>query len=70
MDKQPPIMKNFALLLLSFVLAAGCAFAAPSADEILVASDAIRNPGRDFSITVTLTEFQVGKQIDTSTLVS
>ncbi len=63
-------MKNFALLLLSFVLAAGHAFAAPSADEILVASDAIRNPGRDFSITVTLTEFQAGKQIDTSTLVS
>ncbi len=44
--------------------------AAPTADEILAASDAIRNPGRSFSVTVTLTEFQAGKQVDTSTLTS
>ena len=44
--------------------------AAPSADDILAASDAIRNPGRPFSVTVTLTEFQAGKQVDTSTLTS
>ena len=48
----------------------GVAWAAPGADEILAASDAIRNPGRSFSVTVTLTEFQAGKQVDTSTLVS
>lgn len=44
------------------------AVAAPNADEILAASDAIRNPGRSFSVTVTLTEFSGGKQVDTSTL--
>ena len=44
--------------------------AASSAEDILAASDAIRNPGRAFSVTVTLTEFQAGKQIDTTTLVS
>lgn len=42
----------------------------PSADEILAASDAIRNPGRSFSVMVTLTEFSAGKQVDTSTLQS
>ena len=46
------------------------AWSAPGADEILAASDAIRNPGRPFSVTVTLTEFQTGKQVDTSTLTS
>ncbi|MDO8450844.1 MAG: outer membrane lipoprotein-sorting protein [Rhodoferax sp.] len=52
------------------MLAPGWAWSAPSADEILAASDTIRNPGRPFSVTVTLTEYQAGKQIDTSTLVS
>jgi len=56
--------------LFVLLLAPGLAWAAPSADELLVASDAIRNPGRAFSVTVTLTEFQAGKQVDTSTLVS
>ena len=46
------------------------AVAAPSADEILAASDAIRNPGKSFNVTVTLTEFSGGKQVDTSTLTS
>lgn len=46
------------------------AWSAPSAEDILAASDAIRNPGQPFSVTVTLTEFQAGKQVDTSTLVS
>ena len=44
--------------------------AAATADEMLAASDAIRNPGRSFSVTVTLTEFQAGQQTDTSTLTS
>jgi outer membrane lipoprotein-sorting protein len=61
---------NKFLVYLSFWLAIGSASAAPSAEEILIASDAIRNPGRPFSVTVTLTEFQAGKQVDTSTLVS
>lgn len=46
------------------------AVAAPGAAEILAASDAVRNPGRSFSVTVTLTEYQGGKQVDTSTLTS
>uniref|UniRef100_UPI00351D23A9 outer membrane lipoprotein-sorting protein n=1 Tax=Rhodoferax sp. TaxID=50421 RepID=UPI00351D23A9 len=58
------------LFFLLFMLAPGWAWSAPSADEILAASDTIRNPGRPFSVTVTLTEYQAGKQIDTSTLVS
>ena len=64
------IMKSFVAVLLSLMLGHGLAGAAPSAAEILTASDAIRNPGQPFSLTVTLTAFQAGKQVDTSTLVS
>lgn len=64
------MMKSIFLLLLSLLLGSGAVYATPSADEILAASDAIRNPGRPFSVTVTLTEFQNGKQVDTSTLTS
>ena len=63
-------IKSIFPLLLSLLLGSGAVCAAPSADEILAASDAIRNPGRSFSVTVTLTEFQNGKQVDTSTLTS
>lgn len=63
-------MKSLVLFFLSTLFAAGFAWSAPDADEILAASDAIRNPGRPFSVTVTLTEFQNGKQVDTNTLVS
>lgn len=63
-------MRSLLLFLLSFLLGQGLAWPAPSAHEILAASDAIRNPGRPFSVTVTLTEFQAGKQVDTSTLIS
>ena len=59
------------LLLLSALLAPHrTAFAQADAQAILAASDAIRNPGRPFSVTVTLTEFQAGKQVDTSTLMT
>lgn len=62
-------MKSIRLLaLLGCLLVLPLAHAAPSAEEILVASDAIRNPGKPFAVTVTLTEFQNGKQVDTSTL--
>ncbi|MHB1200350.1 MAG: outer membrane lipoprotein-sorting protein [Polaromonas sp.] len=63
-------LKSLGLFLFSFLLASGLAWSAPDADGILAASDAIRNPGRPFSVTVTLTEFQAGKQVDTSTLTS
>jgi len=69
-EKDSKIMKSLILFLLSCMLGLGAVSAAPTADEILAASDAIRNPGRPFSVTVTLTEFQAGKQVDTSTLTS
>lgn len=46
------------------------AVAAPNAQALLAASDAVRNPGQPFKVTVTLTEFEKGVQVDTSTLVS
>jgi outer membrane lipoprotein-sorting protein len=68
-----PSKRNFlirsALLAASASLGAS-AFAAADAQRILAATDAIRNPARPFSATVTLTEFQAGKQVDTSTLVA
>ena len=63
-------MKLPGFFLAAIMFGSGLASAAPGADELLAASDAIRNPGRAFSVTVTLTEFQAGKQIDSSTLVS
>jgi outer membrane lipoprotein-sorting protein len=44
--------------------------AAPDAQALLAASDAIRNPARPFRVVVTLTEFEKGAQVDTTTLVS
>jgi len=64
------VVKPYFALLCSLLLAPTLVLAAPTAEEILVASDAIRNPGKPFSVTVTLTEFQARKQVDTSTLVS
>ncbi len=63
-------MKVLRSFLGFFLLGISSAWGAPNASDILAASDAIRNPGRPFSVTVTLTEFQGGKQVDTSTLVS
>jgi len=57
----------FASLLIT---AAAVCQAAPNAQDILVASDAVRNPGRPFSVTVALTEFQDGKRVDASTMVT
>lgn len=60
-------------LQLAFLLLIGlpwAADAAPDAHKLLRASDAIRNPGRPFSVKVTLTEFEAGKQVGTSTLMS
>jgi outer membrane lipoprotein-sorting protein len=46
------------------------AIAAPDAQALLSASDAIRNPGQPFRVTVTLTEFEKGTQVNTTTLIS
>jgi outer membrane lipoprotein-sorting protein len=43
-------------------------YAIPSAQEILAASDAVRNPDYPFGMTNTLVEYRNGKQTDTSTL--
>ncbi|MCA0239448.1 MAG: outer membrane lipoprotein-sorting protein [Proteobacteria bacterium] len=48
----------------------GAAGAAPDAQALLTASDAIRNPSQPFKVTVTLTEFEKGQQVDSTTLVS
>ena len=61
---------SFVLLLSVLLVPYRAAFAQADAQAILAASDAIRNPGRPFSVTVTLTEFQAGKQVDTSTLMT
>lgn len=63
-------MKIHGWIATTLLLCNSIASAAPSAEEILVASDAIRNPGKPFSVTVTLTEFLNGKQVDSSTLTS
>ena len=63
-------MKIVRWLVSVVALVPALVWAASSAEEILAASDAIRNPGQPFNVTVTLTEFQAGKQVDTSTLVS
>ena len=44
------------------------AHAAPSAQAILAASDAVRNPAKPFSVVVTLTEYRDRKQTDANTL--
>ena len=46
------------------------AHAAPDAQALLAQSDAIRNPNQPFRVTVTLTEFEKGQQVNTTTLVS
>lgn len=46
------------------------AWAAPDAQALLAASDAIRNPGQPFKVTVTLTEFEKGVQTESNTLLS
>ena len=55
--------------LFAAVLTASAA-AAPDAQRILAASDAVRNPGRAFSVAVALTEFQDGKRVDSSSMVT
>ena len=47
---------------------ASIAQAAPDAQAILAASDAVRNPGKPFGLTVTLIEYRGGKQTDGNTL--
>ena len=54
--------------LLLPLLGAPHAAAAPDAQATLAASDAVRNPGKPFGLTVTLLEYRNGVQSDSSTL--
>ena len=59
-----------AALCLASVCLGAPAGAAPDAQRIVVASDAVRNPGRPFSVNVALSEFQDGKRVDASSMVT
>jgi hypothetical protein len=59
---------NRVLLAAWLALLAGVACAAPGAQALLAASDAIRNPGKPFGLTVSLVEYRNGRQVDASTL--
>lgn len=61
-------MSERAFLALGLLALAASALAAPNAQEILAASDAIRNPDRPFGLTVALVEYRDGKQNATNTL--
>ncbi len=63
-------MNTKALIGAALLAISALALAAPDAQRILAASDAVRNPGRAFSVNVVLTEFQDGKRVDTSSMVT
>ena len=52
----------------SLTLLSAIAQAAPSPQAILAASDAVRNPDKPFSLTVTLVEYRNARQTDGNTL--
>jgi hypothetical protein len=57
-----------AALMAALSLSMGSAVAERNVQDILAASDAIRNPDRPFGLTTTVTEYRDGKQIDVSVL--
>ena len=59
----------FAVWALAFALPVHTSHAAPSAQEILAASDAIRNPGKPFGLTTSLIEYRNSKQVGGNTLI-
>ncbi len=65
-----PNRRLFTATLLLTALGVPSARAAPQAQALLAASDAVRNPGQPFVTTVTLTEFRAGRRVDGNTLVS
>jgi hypothetical protein len=56
------------LLALGAMSLTEAAQSAPDAQQILAASDAVRNPGRPFGVTVALLEYRDGRQTDGNTL--
>ena len=65
MTRTVPALALAALALLAFAASA----AAQSAQEIIAASDKVRNPGKPFRVTNTLTEYVSGSARNSSTLV-
>jgi outer membrane lipoprotein-sorting protein len=61
-------MKRLTTLLFVAATLAAPAFAAPTPQQILVASDAVRNPDFAFGLTNTLVEYRHGKQTESSVL--
>ena len=61
-------MKLRALIAAVLLAIAHAVQAAPTAQAILAASDAVRNPDKPFGLTVTLVEYRNGKQTDSNTL--
>lgn len=74
MHTRAQFIRSFASLFVGGffggLFASGSVQAAADAQAILAASDAVRNPGQAFRVTVTLTEYDKGQQIDNSTLSS
>jgi outer membrane lipoprotein-sorting protein len=70
MPDRKAFLKSAALALAVALSTTATSYAAINAQDALRASDAIRNPGRPFSVKLTLTEYESGKQVDTSTLTS
>jgi hypothetical protein len=67
MTRRRPLL-GLPLLALAPLLAPALARAAVDANEILRASDAVRNPRRPYRAKLTLTEYDQGKQVDANTL--
>ncbi|MEN3297850.1 MAG: hypothetical protein V7642_7103 [Burkholderiales bacterium] len=63
-------MRRLSFTVAAFALAAAAipAHAAPDAQQILAASDAVRNPGKPFGLVTTLVEYHNGKQTGSNTL--
>lgn len=58
----------FAGLLSGVLISGAFAQAAPDAQQMLAASDAIRSPSRPFVLNAALTEYRAGKQVDSNVL--
>ena len=70
MFNRSQFLRSAAAMSIGGMLLGAAVEAAPDAQAILAASDAVRNPGQPFRVTVTLTEYDKGQQIDNSTLSS
>ena len=70
MTSRRALLLRGAAALATLAALAPAAHAAVDVKAVVAASDAIRNPQQPFSVTVTLTEFEKGQQVETMTLQS